>query len=284
VVHASVLQRSIKVERLTCSIGAEISNVSLATAAVDDVLLAEIRALLLKHRVLFLRDQDSTRAEHVACARRFGELEDHPVAGSDPDHPGLVRIYKSLDSKKEHYENAFHCDATWRECPPFGCVLRCVETPEVGGDTLFANMIEAYEQLSEPVKALVRTLTAMHDGALPWKTIYGIDPKPGTTYPRHVHPVVIRHPDTGRDVLFVNRGFTTHLTGVSAQESRFLLEMLFNHIEASPQIHCRVQWRPNTLVMWDNVATQHHAVWDYFPHSRYAERVSSLGVELSAAA
>lgn len=86
-----------------------------------------------------------------------------------------------------------------------------------GGDTLFANMVEAYERLSEPVKALVRTLKAVRDGALPWKTIYGIDPKPGTTYPHHEQPVVIRHPDTGREVLFVNRGVTTHLTGVSAQ-------------------------------------------------------------------
>ena len=99
----------------------------------------------------------------------------------------------------------------------------------------------------------MHTLKAVHDGALLWKTIYGIDPKPGTTYTRYEHPVVIRHPDTSREVLFVNRGFTTHLTGVSPQESRFLLEMLFNHIEASPQIQCRVQWRPNTLVMWDNV-------------------------------
>jgi taurine dioxygenase len=108
VMRASALQRLLKAEQVTCSIGAEVSNVSLATAAVDDALLVEIRSLLLKYRVLFFRDQDITHVEHVAFARRFGELEDHPVAGSDPDHPGLVRIYKSLDSKKEHYEQAFH--------------------------------------------------------------------------------------------------------------------------------------------------------------------------------
>ena len=97
--------------------------------------------LLLKHRVLFFRDQDITRAEHVAFARRFGELEDHPVAGSDPEHPGLVRIYKSPDSPNDRYENSWHTDATWREKPPFGCVLRCVECPPVGGDTMWANMV-----------------------------------------------------------------------------------------------------------------------------------------------
>jgi taurine dioxygenase len=96
---------------------------------------------LLAHKVLFLRDQLIGKADHVAFAsRRFGELEDHPVVGSDPDHPGLVCIYKDLDSPPDHYENAWHCDATWREKPPMGAVLRCLECPPVGGDTLWANM------------------------------------------------------------------------------------------------------------------------------------------------
>ena len=118
---------TLRAEPLTCSIGAELKGVNLADAAHDAALFGEIKALLLQHKVLFLRDQHMSRADHVAFARRFGELEDHPVAGSDPDHPGLVRIYKDLDSPAEHYENAWHCDATWRQAPPMGCVLRCVE-------------------------------------------------------------------------------------------------------------------------------------------------------------
>src|SRR5512145_126390 len=102
-----------RIEPLTCAIGAELIGVSLADAAHDAELFARIAAALLTHKVLFLRDQDISRADHVAFARRFGELEDHPVAGSDPEHPGLVRIYKELDSPPEHYENAWHCDATW---------------------------------------------------------------------------------------------------------------------------------------------------------------------------
>jgi len=117
---------SIKVEALTCTIGAELSNVNLGVASRTPELVAEIRALLLKHKVLFFRDQDITRAEHVAFARHFGELEDHPVAGSDPDNPGLVRIYKAPDQPNDRYENSWHTDATWRDKPPFGCVLRCV--------------------------------------------------------------------------------------------------------------------------------------------------------------
>ena len=127
VVRATSLGNSIHVEPLTCSIGAELGNVNLGAAAEDDGLMAEIRALLLKHRVVFFRDQDITRAQHVAFARRFGELEDHPVVGSHPDYPGLVQIYKSPESPLERNENSWHSDATWRERPPLGCVLRCVE-------------------------------------------------------------------------------------------------------------------------------------------------------------
>src|SRR5688500_2105801 len=107
-------QGSIGVEPLTCSIGAELSNVNLGVASRDAGLVAEIRALLLRHKVLFFRDQDITRAEHVAFARHFGELEDHPVLGSDPENPGLVRIYKSPEQPNDRYENAWHTDATWR--------------------------------------------------------------------------------------------------------------------------------------------------------------------------
>src|SRR5262249_42654807 len=115
----AILSKKPKVEPLACAIGAEVSNVNLGIASRDSGLVAEIRSLLLKHKVLFFRDQDITRAEHVAFARHFGELEDHPVAGSDPEYPGLVRIYKSPDAPNDRYENAWHTDATWREKPPF---------------------------------------------------------------------------------------------------------------------------------------------------------------------
>src|SRR4029077_18287721 len=152
---------SIKVEPLTCAIGAEL-NVNLGAASRDPALVAEIRTLLLKHKVLFFRDQDIPRAEHVAFARHFGGLENHPVAGSDPEHPGLVRIYKSPDMPNDRYENAWHTDATWREKPPFGCVLRCVECPPVGGDTTWANMALAYEKLPDHIKNQIASLRARH--------------------------------------------------------------------------------------------------------------------------
>jgi taurine dioxygenase len=136
-----------RIEKLTTHIGAELSGVNLAEAITNDDLFGVIRDALRAHKVLFLRNQQISKAEHVAFATKFGQLEDHPVAGSDPDHPGLVCIYKDLDSPPDHYENAWHCDATWREIPPMGAVLRCLECPPVGGDTIWANMARAYEDL-----------------------------------------------------------------------------------------------------------------------------------------
>ena len=149
-----------KVDPLTRHIGAELSGVNLGDAARDDALFQDIRALLLKHKVLFLRDQDITRAEHVAFARKFGELEDHPVAGSHPDHPGLVQIYRS--DTWENYENNWHTDASWRPRPPMGAVLRCIECPAVGGDTIWINMEQAYAQLPDEIKRKIEGLRAKH--------------------------------------------------------------------------------------------------------------------------
>ena len=152
---ATIRPSGTEVHRLTTFIGAELRNISLADAANDPAVFAEVHDLLLEHKVLFFRDQDISRADHVKLPERFVPLEDHPVAGSDPDHPGLVRIYKDLDSRPEHYENAFHCDATWREAPPMGSVLRCVEGPAVGGDTIWVDMVEAYRRLPEHIKTQI---------------------------------------------------------------------------------------------------------------------------------
>jgi taurine dioxygenase len=285
---AKSIQGSIKVERLTCYIGAELSNVSLADAARDDALFAEIKALLLKHKVLFLRDQDISRAEHVAFARRFGELEDHPVAGSDPDHPGLVRIYKDLSSPPEHYENAWHCDATWREAPPFGCMLRCVECPEVGGDTIWANMAQAYEDLPAHIKAQIAPLMARHSieatfgAAMPIEKRHALKAQ----YPDAEHPVVRTHPETGEKVLFVS-GFATHFTNFHtpanvrygqdfAPGSADLLKYLVGRA-AIPEYQVRWRWTPNSVAIWDNRCTQHYAVQDYWPAVRKMERAGIIG-------
>lgn len=288
VVRAAFLGYTLEVEPLTCSIGAELRQVSLAAAAVDDDLLAQIRSLLLKHKVLFFRDQDISRAEHVAFARRFGELEDHPVAGSDPDHPGLVRIYKSPDAKIDRYENAWHTDATWREKPPFGCVLRCIECPPVGGDTMWANMALAYENLPDHVKAQIAGLRARHSIEASFGAAMPIDKRLAlkAQYPDAEHPVVRTHPETGEKILFVN-AFTTHFTNFHTSENvRFGQDanpgasLLLSYLVSQayiPEYQVRWRWQANSVAMWDNRATQHYAVMDYPPCHRKMERAGIVG-------
>jgi taurine dioxygenase len=279
---------SIRVEPLTCTIGAELSNVDLGIASRDPGLVAEIRALLLKHRVLFFRDQDISRAEHVAFARHFGELEDHPVAGSDPEHPGLVRIYKSPDAPNDRYENAWHTDATWREKPPFGCVLRCIECPPVGGDTMWANMVEAHARLSEDVRARIAGLRARHSIEASFGAAMPIEKRLAlrAQFPDAEHPVVRTHPETGEKVLFVN-AFTTHFTNYhTAANVRFgqdanpgaslLLSYLISQAYI-PEFQVRFRWKPNSVAMWDNRSTQHYAVMDYPPCHRKMERAGIIG-------
>ncbi|AWY38632.1 taurine dioxygenase [Pseudomonas putida] len=277
-----------QVEQLTCSIGAELIGVNLADAVHDDGLFAEIRAQLLKYRVVFLRDQDISRAEHVAFARRFGELEDHPVVGSHPDFPGLVQVYKNPDSPVDRYENSWHTDATWREAPPLGCVLRCLECPPVGGDTMWANMVEAYKHLPDDVKATIEGLRARHSIEATFGAAMPIEKRLAlkARYPDAEHPVVRTHPETGEKVLFVN-SFTTHFTNFHTPErvrygqdyvqgSSELLRYLTSQA-CIPEYQVRWRWKPNSIAIWDNRSTQHYAVMDYPACHRKMERAGIIG-------
>ncbi|USU19330.1 TauD/TfdA dioxygenase family protein [Paraburkholderia fungorum] len=277
-----------RVEQLTCAIGAELVGVNLADAIDDDGLFAEIRAALLKHRVLFLRDQNISRAEHVAFARRFGELEDHPVAGSDPEYPGLVRIYKNPDQPNDRYENAWHSDATWREAPQFGAVLRCVECPPVGGDTMWANMVLAYENLPDHIKVQIADLRARHSIEASFGAAMPIEKRLAlkTQFPDAEHPVVRTHPETDEQVLFVN-AFTTHFTNYHTpgrvrfgQDANPGASDLLRYLVSQayiPEYQVRWRWKPNSIAIWDNRSTQHYAVMDYPPCHRKMERAGIIG-------
>ena len=277
-----------RAEKLTNHIGAELVGIDLAEAVRNDDLFGTIRQALLDHKVLFLRHQLISKADHVAFAERFGALEDHPVAGSDPDHPGLVCIYKDLDSPPDFYENAWHCDATWRECPPMGAVLRCLECPPVGGDTLWANMAKAYDDLPDHVKETIEGLHARHSieasfGArLPVEKRHALKAQ----YPDAEHPVVRTHPETGEKILFVN-AFTTHFTNFHTIDNvRYgqdyapgganLLQYLIGRA-AIPEYQVRWRWQPGSVAIWDNRCTQHYAVMDYWPAVRKMDRAGIIG-------
>ena len=277
-----------RVEKLTTHIGAELHGVDLSEASRNDDLFGAIREALLQHKVLFLRHQAITKADHVKFAQRFGALEDHPVSGSDPDHPGLVCIYKDLDSPPDFYENAWHCDATWRECPPLGCVLRYIEGPAVGGDTMWANMAQAYADLPEHIKQTIDGLYARHSIEASFGARMPIEKRHGlkAQYPDAEHPVVRTHPETGEKVLFVN-SFTTHFTNFhTAENVRYgqdfapgaaqLLQYLIGQAQI-PEYQVRWRWKRNSVAMWDNRSTQHYAVMDYPPCHRKMERAGIVG-------
>lgn len=277
-----------RVEQLTCHIGAELSGVRLADAIYDAGLFAEIRAQLLRHRVLFLRQQDISRAEHVAFARLFGDLEDHPVAGSDPEHPGLVHIYKTPEVANTRYENAWHSDATWREKPPMGCVLRCIECPPVGGDTLWANMVVAYQNLPEDVKQKIAGLRARHSLESSFGAAMPIEKRLAlkAQFPDAEHPVVRTHPETDEKILFVN-AFTTHFSNYHTPEHvrygqdytmggsdllRYLISQAY-----LPEYQVRWRWQSGSVAIWDNRSTQHYAAMDYPACHRKMERAGIMG-------
>lgn len=277
-----------KIERLTQHIGAELVGVNLAEAVTNDDLFGEIRAALLSHKVLFLRDQDISRADHVAFAERFGPLEDHPVAGSDPENPGLVRIYKDENSPPDFYENSWHADTTWREAPQMGAVLRCVTCPPVGGDTMWANMERAYQDLADHIKETIAPLKARNSieasfGArMPDEKRLALKAQ----FPDAEHPVVRTHPETGAKSLYVC-GFTTHFTNYhTAANVRYgqdyapgganLLHYLIGRAQI-PEYQVRWRWQPGSMAIWDNRCTQHYAVMDYPPCVRQMERAGIIG-------
>lgn len=277
-----------KIERLTCALGAEISGINLAEAATNDDLAGALEAALLEHKVLFLRDQDMTDAQHAGVARRFGELEDHPLASSASGEPGIIHIWKSPESPPERYENAWHNDATWREIPPMGAVLRCVERPDVGGDTMWANMELAYERLPERVKDDIADLRARHSMEASFMAAKPIAERLAMKerFPDPEHPVVRTHPVTGNKSLFVN-GFTTHFTNYHTagrvrvgqdftNGSGELLRYLTSQA-AIPEYQVRWRWTTNSVAIWDNRCTQHYAVMDYAPCVRRMNRATIIG-------
>lgn len=262
-----------KLKKITPQMGAEVFDLDLN--ALDARVVAEIKEAFVEHMVLVFRDQDLSRDSHKAFVRLFGALHVHP-SKKQLDTKSDAEIFTVKTTPESAWTNGegWHTDVSCESVPPMGSMLYVRELPgESGGDTLFANMYLAFESLSVPMQSWLRGLHAKHDG-LKDLANYNIKLKPGQTYPHAVHPVVIRHPETGREVLFVNRSFTEHIEGLSAAESEMVLELLWHHAESNPRFHCRVKWAPDTLVFWDNRCTWHHAVWDYYPNTRYAERVS----------
>ena len=273
--------RTFEVNSLTPHIGAEVDGVDLAQPLSNEQ-AQDIHDAWMDWKVLVFRDQHIDRDQHKAFGRRFGRLHVHPMQHKYGGDPEILTVKTTAESAYTSGDG-WHTDVTCDEVPPLGSMLYVTETPQKGGgDTLFADMYLAYQLLSSSMREFLDDLTAVHDGAGPYVGAYKSTPPPGG-YPKNEHPVVIRHPVTREKILYVNPGFTSHIVGLGRAESRAVLDMLYQHVATTPRLWCRVDWKPNTLTFWDNRCTQHHAVWDYFPHSRYGERVSIVGDQRPAA-
>ncbi|RJL34402.1 TauD/TfdA dioxygenase family protein [Bailinhaonella thermotolerans] len=247
---------------VTRHIGAEVTGVDLRKPLSEDE-VATIRQGLLDHLVLFFRDQHITDEEHVQFALRFGSIN-MPAMNEHTGSP--VHVLDQTDPKGEGGDE-WHSDNTFQPNPPMGSLLRAVQLPDVGGDTLWANAYLAYETLSPPIRRLCDELTAVHDLTMSIKKAIAKGHKFDLAemqrkWPPLERPVVRVHPETGRKALFVNRSSTTRLVGLSDRENEALLPLLLDHIR-SPEFQCRLTWRVGTLAFWDNRSTQHYAVADY---------------------
>jgi taurine dioxygenase len=269
----------IDVRPLSAALGAEVSGVDLA-AALDEATVAALRAALLEHVVIFFRDQTLTPDALVALAQRFGEVVEYPYVRGLPECPLVLPVIKE-PHEKANFGGVWHSDTAYLEQPAMATMLYALETPPIGGDTLFANTALAYDALSDGMKRMLGGLRALNVGNKPVAletregmraTRAGAEVDAGGT----LHPVVRTHPETGRKALYANRAHTTRFEDMTEAESAPLLDSLFDH-QIRPEFTCRFAWRPGSLALWDNRTSQHYPLNDYHGHRRVMHRVSIGG-------
>ena len=277
---------AIEVEPVSGALGAEIHGVDLSHRLSDSV-FADIHQAFLDHSVIFFRDQQISPEQHIALASQFGQINVNRFFTPAEGYPQIAEVRKEPEQKKNIGEG-WHTDHSYDEAPALGSILLAREVPDHGGDTMFASMVRAYEALSDGFKVMLELLKARHSS----RHIFGHNAKyhdtdlqdrlhnPDDAVQDAEHPVVIRHPDTGRKVLYVNAGFTTGIVGWSQAESDALLSFLYEH-GARPDFTCRFRWKKGSVAIWDNRATWHCAVNDYHGQRRLMHRITLEGVALN---
>lgn len=279
----SEVSGSIEIHPVAGTLGAEISGVDLSQS-LDDTTVAEINQALLDNLVIFFRNQHITPEQQIAFARRFGELHIHPYIPHLEGYPEILALTSKADGPGDmaYQSNTWHTDLTYQAEPPKACVLRAVEVPEAGGDTMWNNLYAAYDALSGPMKDFLDGMVAIHYIAVSMPADFleqNYSAKQVARFhevtPPVEHPVVRRHPETGRKCLFVNRNFTSHIKGLNRGESDALLAFLIQHTE-QPEFVVRFHWAKDSIAMWDNRCTQHYAVVDY-DRQRTMHRVTICG-------
>jgi taurine dioxygenase len=264
---------TVQVKKLTGGCGAEVLGVDLKT--MSNRQWDEVQHAFAEHGVVFFRDQKLTPEQHIEFARRWAPIDVNRFFTAVKGYPEIAEVRKE-PAQKTNIGGGWHTDHSYDPEPAMGSILLARELPEEGGDTLFANMYRAYETLSPPIKQMLQGLTALHDSSKAHYYRVKATDRDDIKFPNAEHPVVRTHPVTGRQGLYVNRGFTLRIPQLRRNESDALLEMLYRHIE-TPEFQCRFRWQKNSVAFWDNRCAQHHAMFDYFPHRRYGHRVTVCG-------
>ena len=270
---------SLTIRRVAGALGAEISGVDLSQDLPDGV-VAEIRAALVEHQVIFFRDQDLSPARQVAFGRRFGPLNIHPYVRGMEGYPEVMEIIKE-PGDKTNFGGGWHSDTSFLERPAIGSILHAIELPEWGGDTLFSSQVAAYEALSPGMKATLEDLRAVHSAGREYsaqghsaqkRSSMSVAEAEGAVG-EFIHPVVLAHPESGRKALYVNPAFTMRFEGWTKRESKPLLDFLFEHCRYEGYT-CRFAWKPGSVAFWDNRQVWHFALNDYPGQRRHMRRVT----------
>ena len=273
------MAEALKIRKVAGALGAELSGVDLSTALSDET-IAAIRQALVEHQVIFFRDQALTPTQQVAFGARFGPLNIHPYVAGMADHPEVMEIIKE-PADRLNFGGGWHSDMSFLERPAIGSILYAVETPEFGGDTLFASQAAAYDALSPGLKKTLEGLNAVHSASREYsaqghsaqkRSSMAIAEADGMVG-EYVHPVVLAHPESGRKALYVNPAFTLKIEGWSTRESKALLDYLFEHSRYEA-FTCRFNWGPGSVAFWDNRSVWHFALNDYPGQRRHMRRVT----------
>ena len=267
-----------EIRRIAGALGAEIHGIDLSSPGDEEI--SFVRKTWLEHLVVFFRDQALSPEQFMAFARRIGKPVEYPFVKGIAGFPEIIEV-KKLEHEKVNFGGIWHSDTAYLEQPPMASMLIAREVPPHGGDTLFANMYLAYEALSTGMKRLLDGMLAVNASSKANVTRTREDrikSDGGEGAKEYIaeHPVVRTHPETGRKALYVNVGHTVRFKDMTEEESRPLLEYLFQHL-ARPEFTCRFSWRPASIAMWDNRCAQHNPVNDYHGYRRVMHRITLAG-------
>jgi len=280
------MNERMSIRPVSAAVGAEILDVDLA-GSLPESTIGEIRRALFQHGVVFFREQKLTPEQHVAFAQRFGEINVNRFFKAVDGYPMIAEVRKEPE-QKGNIGGSWHTDHSYDQAPAMGSILYAREVPETGGDTVFASMYAAYDALSDGLKQTLESLQAVHSS----RHVFGVEAyagrgdlkgrylNPEAAMQDAVHPVVVRHPGSGRKALYVNAAFTVRIAGWTDEESQPLLRYLYQHA-ARPEFTYRFQWREGSIAFWDNRCTWHYALNDYHGQRRLMHRITVEGVPLS---